>query len=157
MLQLAALVGALLFAVSAGAETYSARVVAVMEGDTVRVLHGARQVVVRLRWIDAPEEGQAFGREAKQALVELTARQIVLVRDYGRDRSGRRLAELILPDGRNVNRELVRAGWAWWFRKYSKDRALGTLEAEARASRRGLWADPHPIAPWEWRAAKGRP
>ncbi len=157
MLRLAALLVGLFLAVSAEAETYSARIVGVLEGDTVRLLHGGREVVVRLRWIDAPEEGQAFGREAKQALAALTARQTVLVRDYGPDRSGRRLAELILPDGRNVNRELVRAGWAWWSRKSSKDQALGSLEAEARAARRGLWADPHPMAPWEWRASKGRP
>jgi endonuclease YncB( thermonuclease family) len=60
----------------------------------------------------------------------------------------------MLADGRNVNRELIRLGWAWWFRKYSHDVTLGTLEAEARASGRGLWADPHPIPPWEWRTSK---
>ena len=67
-------------------------------------MRGARSV--RLRWIDAPENGQAFGDQAKQALGELVAGQIVTVRDY----QGRRLAEVTPADGRNLNRELVRLG-----------------------------------------------
>ena len=67
-------------------------------------------------------------------------------RDY------RLVADVILPDGRNLNRELVRAGLAWWYRRYAPhDAELEALEAEARAARRGLWADPHPVPPWEWR------
>ena len=52
---------------------------------------------------------------------------------YGdkRDRYGRRLAEILLPDGRSLNQELIKAGLAWWFRKYSKDRRLGELERQA--------------------------
>ena len=69
-----------------------------------------------------------------------------------RDQYGRLVADVILPDGRNLNRELVRAGLAWWYRRYAPhDAELEALEAEARAARRGLWADPHPVPPWEWR------
>ena len=60
---------------------------------------------------------------------------------------------MILPDGRNLNREIVKAGFAWWFRKYApKDTELEALESEARAARRGLWADPRPVPPWEYRS-----
>ena len=150
----AVLAVSLLGAWSAQAATYSARVVSITAGDTLHALCEGREIIVRLRWIDAPEKGQPFSDKAKQALGELVSGQVVIVRDYGPDRHGRRLAEVVLANGRNVNRELVRLGWAWWFRKYSHDAVLGTLEAEARAAGRGLWADPHPIPPWEWRASK---
>jgi len=61
---------------------------------------------------------------------------------------------VILPDGRSLNQELVRSGYAWWFRKYSDDPTLEKLEAEARQRKRGLWADSRSIAPWDWRAAQ---
>ncbi|MBS1856124.1 MAG: thermonuclease family protein [Acidobacteria bacterium] len=72
------------------------------------------------------------------------------VRDIGRYK--RTVAEIILPDGRNLNQEVVRAGLAWWYRTYAKhDAVLPALEDEARAAKRGLWADPSPMPPWEWR------
>jgi endonuclease YncB( thermonuclease family) len=128
----------LLGAWSAQAATYSARVVSITDGDTLHALYEGREVIARLRWIAAPEKGQSFGDQAREALGKLVAGQVVIVRDYGPDGNGRRLAEVVLADGRNVNRELVRLGWAWWFRKYSHDGALGTLEAEARSAACGL-------------------
>jgi endonuclease YncB( thermonuclease family) len=79
----------------------------------------------------------------------------VHVRDV--DRYGRTVAEIILPDGRNLNREIVRAGFAWWYERYARhETVLRDLQDEARAARRGLWADPSPMPPWEWRrAARG--
>ena len=151
---LAILAVTLLLAVSAHAATYHARVVAITDGNTLKAVHDGREIVVRLRWIDSPESGQRYSRQAKQALGELVGGQTVTVRDFGADAHGRRLADVVLSDGRNVNRELVRLGWAWWFRKYSRDATLGTLEADARAAKRGLWADAHPVPPWEWRASQ---
>jgi hypothetical protein len=79
----------------------------------------------------------------------------VTVRPREHDRYGRLVAEVTLPDGRVLNEELVRQGWAWWYRRYAPDNAtLATLESEAREARRGLWADQKPMAPWEWRAAQ---
>ena len=70
----------------------------------------------------------------------------------GQDRYQRTIADVILPDGRNLNHEIVRAGFAWWFRKYAPgDEALERLEKEARQARRGLWVDESPIPPWEYR------
>lgn len=75
----------------------------------------------------------------------------VTVRPHDRDRYGRTVAEIILPDGRNLNRELVRNGFAWHYRRYSSDQTLEALEQEAGDNRRGLWHDPHPVPPWEFR------
>ena len=59
---------------------------------------------------------------------------------------------MILPDGRVLNRELVKAGFAWWYRKYAPgNKALEQLEREAQEAKRGLWAEPEPVPPWEWR------
>lgn len=73
-----------------------------------------------------------------------------MIRDT--DRYGRVVGEVLLPDGRSLNRELVRAGLAWWYRQYAPtDTLLAQLEAEARAAHQGLWSDPAPVPPWAWR------
>ena len=104
--------------------------------------------------MDAPERRQAYGERAKRFAADLAFQQTVVVRAAGRDRNGRLLGEVVLPDGRSLNQELVRAGYAWWFRRYSRDVRLARLEEEARAGRRGLWADQAPEAPWEFRVRR---
>jgi micrococcal nuclease len=136
---------------SAAAEEFTARVVGVTDGDTLRVFHANHQETVRLVGVDAPEKRQAYGDRAKRFTADLAFDRTVTVRTAGRDRNGRLLGEVVLPDGRSLNQELVRAGYAWWFRKYSRDGRLARLEEEARASRRGLWADEAPQAPWDYR------
>jgi endonuclease YncB( thermonuclease family) len=134
---------------------FEARVVGIVDGDKLDVLRTDRHAErVRLQGIDAPERGQPYGIQAKQALAELVAGATVTVLPAGRDRAGRLLADLQLPDGRSVTAELVRQGMAWLFRKYSQDPTLAALEAEARGARRGLWEDRRPVPPWEWRAAQ---
>jgi hypothetical protein len=82
----------------------------------------------------------------------------VHVRPRDTDRYGRTVAEVILPDGRSLNHELVRAGLAWWYRTYAPaDDVLARLEHEAKTAGRGLWAQPDPTPPWEWRARGKNP
>ncbi len=77
---------------------------------------------------------------------------MVIQQDYGPDKYGRTIADVILPDGRVLNHELVKAGFAWWYRTYAPDdELLKQLEHEARAAKRGLWADANPVPPWEYR------
>ncbi len=81
----------------------------------------------------------------------------VTVRDLGQDRYGRTIAEVLLPDGRVLNQGLVKAGFAWWYRRYApEDQTLEQLEQEARDAKRGLWADPHAMPPWAWRGTRKR-
>ncbi|MBU6433045.1 MAG: thermonuclease family protein [Nitrospirae bacterium] len=66
--------------------------------------------------------------------------------------AGRTIADVLLPNGINVNHELVKDGWCWWYRKYALgDMVLEGVEKDARKERKGLWADPEPVPPWEWR------
>jgi endonuclease YncB( thermonuclease family) len=134
------------------ASDFTGRVVGISDGDTITVMHDGRAEKIRLNGIDAPEKGQPFGNRAKQFVSDLAFGKEVNVRDKGLDRYGRTIGEVFLADGDNLNHEIVRAGLAWWFRRYApKDRELEELEAEARQARRGLWVDPNPIPPWEWR------
>ena len=66
--------------------------------------------------------------------------------------AGRTIADVLLQDGTNVNHQLVKDGWCWWYKRYAPGEAeLERLETEAREAKNGLWADPHPVPPWEWR------
>jgi endonuclease YncB( thermonuclease family) len=136
------------------AQEFTGTVVRILDGDTLDVLVGGSTVRVRLAGIDCPERGQPFGRIAKQFVLDRAAGRDVRVSGAGRDRYDRVIGEVALPDGRSLNRELVRAGLAWWYHAYSKDTSLGRLEAESRAARSGLWSDSDPVAPWDFRRAK---
>jgi endonuclease YncB( thermonuclease family) len=46
---------------------------------------------------------------------------------------------------------MLKEGLAWHYRKYSKSIELGRAEAEAKAAKKGLWADPNPVPPWDFR------
>lgn len=139
----------------ADAGTITGKVVKVLDGDTIDILTREKKTErIRLNGIDAPEKGQAYGKNAKQFVLDLAALKIVTVTVVDTDRYGRSVGNVILPDGRNLNREIVKAGYAWWYRKYSSDTSLGKLEAEAKAGRRGLWNDKSPMPPWEWRQMK---
>jgi endonuclease YncB( thermonuclease family) len=132
-------------------DDFSGRVVGVSDGDTITVMHDGQGEKIRLYGIDAPEKGQAFGNRVKQFVSTLAFGKEVKVEVKDRDRYGRTVADVILPDGRNLH-DIVKAGFVWWYRRYApKDKELESLESEARATRRGLWADPHPVPPWEWR------
>jgi endonuclease YncB( thermonuclease family) len=112
------------------------------DGDTLTVLTAQkRQVKIRLHGIDAPETGQDFGSRAKQAASNLAIGKQATVGVRDMDRYGRTVAEVILPDGRSLNREMVRQGMAWWYRHYAPDDAeLAKLEKEASAAKIGLWS-----------------
>jgi micrococcal nuclease len=129
------------------------KVVSVHDGDTVTVLVGGRQHKIRLNGIDAPELSQDYGRRSRQLLASLCFGKIVRVRVVDIDRYGREVGDVFLGDSA-VNAEMVRAGLAWHYKQYSTDPALAALEVDARAAKRGLWAAPHPTAPWDWRHTK---
>ncbi|QCM14261.1 micrococcal nuclease (plasmid) [Agrobacterium tumefaciens] len=144
---------ALIFAASTAYADIAGRVVGVIDGDTLDVLVDKRPVRVRLAQIDAPEKRQAFGTRARQALSSLTYRQDVTVIEAGPDRYGRTVGTVYVG-AVNVNNELVRQGMAWAYRRYVTEPAVIQIEAEARREKRGLWADPSPVPPWEFRRAR---
>jgi micrococcal nuclease len=143
--------GLSLFPALCFAADFSGPAVSVLDGDTIEVLHNNLPERIRLNGIDCPEKGQPFGKKAKLFTSTLVYGKEVTIQVIRKDRHGRTVADVVLLDGANVSRELVKAGLAWWYRQYSKDESLGALEEEARQDKRGLWADPSPIPPWKFR------
>lgn len=130
-----------------------ARVVGVSDGDTITVLEGKMRYTLRLYGIDAPESGQAFGRQAKAFLSSVVFGKELRVELIEKDRYGRWVANIY--DGSIwVNRAIVEAGYAWHYRNYSNSKDLQEAENKARSEGRGLWRDKMPQAPWDWRKHK---
>src|SRR5215471_6445926 len=142
----------LLAPLGVSAEQFTGKVVGISDGDTISVLREGKAVKVRLHGVDTPEKAQAFGTQARKFTSDMVFQQTVTVIVQNTDRYGRLVGDVLLPDGRSLNQELVKAGMAWWYRPYApNDIMLAQLEAEARAAKRGLWADAHPVPPWQWR------
>ncbi len=131
-------------------QTLTGKVVTVHDGDTVTVLVGRKQVRVRFNGIDAPESSQAFGSKSRDALKESLQGKTVRVVSHGEDKYGRMLGDVYL-ESKLINAAQVEAGLAWHYKQYSKDPELAKLEEQARAVKKGLWSDPNPIPPWEFR------
>lgn len=145
------LIAASAFAVSYRSNEILGRVVGVSDGDTITVLDAEKtQHKIRLNAIDAPESHQAFGQRAKQALSEKIFGRDVKVRWNEKDKYGRTLGDVFIDD-RYINKEMVEEGWAWHYRQYSNSSDLEVAEQRARIAHSGLWADAHPIAPWDFR------
>ncbi len=116
------LVHELALPVTSFASSFTGKVVGVIAGDTIDVLHNGQSERIRLNGIDCPEKGQAFGKKAKQFTSEMVFEKDVMVQSYRLDRYGRTIADIVLTDGTNLNRELVKAGLAWRYVKYSRTR-----------------------------------
>lgn len=145
---------------AAGGHVTPAFVVAVRDGDTVEVASPLGPVPVRLARVDCPEvahrgrPGQPGGEEARAYTARLVLGRWVALRVLGRDRYGRVIGDVSIL-GRDLGSELIRAGWAWHYRRYDQDAALDALETQARKARRGLWGlSDTPVAPWAWRRGK---
>ena len=81
---------------------------------------------------------------------------MINVHATGIDKYGRTLARVIF-NGQDVTEVMVGRGMAWHYRTYSNDELLAELENKARASKLGLWADPNPLPPWEFRRNQSKP
>jgi endonuclease YncB( thermonuclease family) len=134
----------------------------VADGDTLTVLDAAKvSHRVRLLGIDAPERGQPYGKVARQVLLERVIGKRLRVLVQSKDPYGRSVGKVLLG-GTDINLELVRAGLAWHYKHFADDQLPGDArlyaqaEREARLARTGLWAEPMPLPPWEWRRKHGR-
>lgn len=161
---------AVLLASHSYADTLNGRVIGVSDGDTITVLDADhQQYKIRLSGIDAPEKAQPFGQRSKENLSRLIFGRDVAVEWRKKDRYGRTVGKVMVaePTCRDSTclktldacQAQIVAGMAWWYRQYAKEQEPGDAqryeqaEQEARTRRFGLWSDPQPIPPWEWRKA----
>lgn len=149
------LIVALLLANFAVAATLEGVVVKVSDGDTVHLLVGNEKSKIRLDRIDAPESRQEYGKEATKHLRDLIFEKTVKICYDKKDRYGRILGLIFLGD-RDINLEMVATGNAWHYRQFDKTIAYSEAENDAREKRLGLWANPNPVNPQEWRKRSKR-
>ena len=138
------------------ANTLSGKVVAVLDGDTITVLHDRQETRVRIAGIDAPEKKQAFGQRSKQSMSDCAFSKEVEVEWKKLDRYGRTIGK-VLSGGVDCGLRQIELGLAWHYKAYAKEQARADRDAyaaseeEAKADRRGLWGDADPIPPWDFR------
>lgn len=143
---------ALCWASLAGAETFTSKAMAVLDGDTILVQRGNNVLSVRLADIDAPEKAQPGGAAARNSLAELVNGKALEISSVSMDQYGRMVAK-VRVDFLDVNAEQVRRGMAWEYSLYHGNKALVALQKEAQAAKRGLWAQTNPTPPADWRKA----
>lgn len=137
----------------------------VYDGDTLLLVAPSQgRIKVRLYGIDAPEvatpdsAGQPFGAVARRVLMYKLLGRVVTVSPQDQDQYGR-LVGVVRLDGRDVNAEMVAEGLAWAYRQYLQGPYASVyrgLEENARRRRLGLWRQPNPMPPWEFRRLGAR-
>lgn len=140
------------------AETLQGRVVGIADGDTLTLLDGGnRQHKIRLAEIDAPEvghgvkkPGQPWGQNSRQSLAVLCYRKQAAVSIMDIDRYGRSVGRVVC-EGKDANLVQVSSGMAWAYERYNRRPEITKAEKDARAAKRGLWADVNNVPPWDWR------
>lgn len=144
------------------------KVVSIADGDTVIIVvadnstkskflqppnsqpSSKKQYRIRLNDIDAPESKQAFGNKSKENLKNYIYQKDVVVKHESTDKYGRILGT-IYYQGKDINLQQVKDGYAWVYRHYSKKQDYIKEEEKARQERKGLWADNNPINPYDFR------
>ena len=126
----------------------------VSDGDTVWVTDASGKHKVRLNRIDAPESDQPFGKESAAHLKSLIGGKTVRVEYSSTDQYGRILGIIFLGDT-DINLQMVKDGCAWHYKHFDNTQSYADAETAARMAKRGLWKDPAPIPPHEFRKKKG--
>lgn len=147
---------ALLFIVSStnAKEIQGAKVIKIIDGDSIVVSAGTQNIEIRLWGIDTPEYRQPFSKAAKKVTKRLLQDQTVdlLVKDI--DKYGRVVAMVTMGNGQNVNGLLVKRGYAWVHIYYCKEPVCDKWRDYQKAARKkklGFWREPAPVAPWIWK------
>lgn len=132
----------------------SGKVIRIKDGDTVVVLlAGNIQKTLRLAEVDCPENSQPFGKNAKQFTAQQIFGKQINFFTTSTDRYGRMVAK-IYYNHKYLSAEIIKAGFGWWYYKYSDDKSLGRLQNKAQSQKVGLWQDASAMAPWDYRSAK---
>lgn len=146
---------AILFSSSILFSQTKAKVVGIKDGDTiVALLENNTQETLRLADIDCPENGQPFGKNAKQFTSSQVFGKAIEFYRTDKDRYGRTIAKVFYDDKKYLSAEIIKAGYGWWYYKYSNNIELGKDQDLAKEQKLGLWSDTNAIAPWDFRQAK---
>lgn len=146
-------------ALPANANTLQGLVREVQDGKTIMVENTGRRIKVVLKGMDAPEQNQPYAAVATQHLTSLILNRPVTIELTGLG-AGSTLIGKVICEEKDIALQMIRDGVGWFDRSYENglseaDRRLyAASEQAARDEHRGIWQDPSPIPPWEWRQAK---
>jgi endonuclease YncB( thermonuclease family) len=132
-------------------EAFKAAVLRVYDGDTVLVRYNGLECLIRLWGIDAPESKQTDGKEATKYLLSLIKSRTVKIVPVESGKYGRLVAKIYVKN-KHVNLEMIKAGYAWWYKQYAPDaKDFEKAQEEAKAKKLGVWANDNPVNPSKWR------
>ncbi len=137
----------------ANAEAITGTIDSVIKGDSISIISKGKEVEVRLFGIDTPEKTQAFGQDARNFTGSMASGKEIRVTPITKDPDGRTVA-MVFVNGVNLNEQIIKQGFGWVSLQYCRERFCADwlkLQLIAKASQKGLWADAHPIPPWEYR------
>ncbi len=135
------------------AKTIQGKVIKVTDGDSIVIQDDKEQSIeVQLEGIDAPEFQQPFGKEAKELLSEKLLKKDVSIQWEKEDNYKRKLGWIFHED-RNINLWMIEKGAAWHYAQYNKEESFSNAQQAAKKAKLGLWEDPMPQAPWDYRRA----
>jgi micrococcal nuclease len=139
----------LVFPFAGYAGQLTGKVVKIHTGDTIEILGDGGPIRIHLYGIHCPERDQPLSKEAMQYTSDLAYGKVVTVHLTNTDRRSGKSGTVMLPGGKSLNSELVKAGLAWWNQQSAPDdRVLQALENSAKSNRFGLWLVPDPVPPW---------
>lgn len=132
----------------------SGQVTYVVDGDTFQLsTQNIGDIRIRIAEIDAPELQQPYGKKAKSYLKALIESETVICSIVKKDKYGRYISKISVPGTRNLDvaAEMIRAGYAWHYKKYSTNPEFSNIEIKAKSKKQGLWSDQAVTAPWIYR------
>ena len=128
-----------------------AKVIGVKDGDTIVVLLKNNETqTLRLAEIDCPEKSQSFGMKAKQFTSSQVYGKYITFSTITKDKYGRSIAK-VYYDNKYLSEEIIKAGFAWFYKRYSNNKRLELLEHEAKRNKLGIWSDKTTIEPYKFR------
>jgi len=138
--------------ISLFSQTLTGKVTYISDGDTIHIVSNNQKYKIRFYGIDTPEKSQSFGLEAKEFTYKRIFGDTVNVDVKDTDRYGRTVGVVHYANGKDLNFELVKNGFAWWYEQYAKNnQQLRMAQEYAKINRLGLWVQRDPIAPWDYR------
>lgn len=145
------------FAISSNnvkSDEYNGVVTRVIDGDSIIVKENGNLNKIRLRYIDAPELSQGYGKESKKFLQNQLLDKSVLVYTEYNDRYGRQLADIYIHneiESIYINAKMIKSGNAWVYKTYRSNSYLINLENHAKMNNKGVWSSQEPLEPWIYR------
>ena len=127
------------------------KIISVKDGDSLELLDADNNIhQIRLAHVDCPENKQDFGKRSKIFTANFCFGKEVTVLPTDTDRYGRTVG-VVFVGREELNLAIIKAGMGWHFKKYSKDDDYDRAEKWARTKKVGLWSQPNPVAPWDYR------